>query len=58
MLYFHLECHTKVLVRFPMSKLTNWKKEEKMSFPFVFLSFFCNFAIKDGELTWSRHKKD
>jgi len=32
--------------------------KRKASFPFAFHSFFRNFAIRDGELTLSRHKKD
>ena len=32
--------------------------KRKTNFPFAFLSFFRNFAIRDGELTLSRHKKD
>jgi hypothetical protein len=31
--------------------------KRKASFPFAFHSFFRNFAIKDGELTPSRKKK-
>ena len=31
--------------------------KRKASFPFAFHSFFRNFAIKYGEVTTARHKK-
>ena len=47
------------LCNFGFAELTmHSEMKRKTSFPFAFLSFFRNFAIRDGELTLSRHKKD
>ena len=33
-------------------------RQKKDTYFFVLRSILCNFAIRDGELTLSRHKKD